>query len=199
MKNRSVRLGLMFVFSAAAMAVPGVAHAQTEVTPAPPVFKDACGTDRDSYVIPYTAGVDYYVGGVKVNPGVRQVDPSNPRVEVFTNAQPGYTLSERATWSITFDAERGCDGEVYVQTGNEPPAETTPAPTEQPTEQVETVIREETVVETTMQTTPTDELPATGFATDAVMMLGAGAFAGAVALGAVRRHSGRSQTGQHIA
>lgn len=129
MKNRTARIvaaaavGLgMFAPAGAAMA------ADSTVTPAPPVFRDACNTDKDEVVIPFTQGVDYYMSGVKVNPGVRPVNAASPRAEVFTRAQAGYTLSAPASWAHTFDAERGCDGEAYVKTGNVEPTATGPVP-----------------------------------------------------------------------
>ncbi|WP_114906733.1 excalibur calcium-binding domain-containing protein [Ornithinimicrobium murale] len=110
-------LGLLLLAPVGAANASGTAP----VTPAPPVFTDACGTDNDQVLIPFTEGVVYYLGGVKVNPGVREINPSSPRAQVFTRAADGYELTSPATWGHTYDAERGCDGEAYVKTGNEEP------------------------------------------------------------------------------
>lgn len=202
MKNRTARLvaaaavGLgMFAPAGAAMA------AETTVTPAPPVFRDACGTDKDEVVIPFTQGVDYYMSGVKVNPGVRPVNPASPRAEVFTRAQGGFTLSAPATWSHTFDAERGCDGQVYVKTGSVEPTVTTapPATTVAPGGTTDTTVVVEQTESTTQVIQNTDEeLPRTGFAED--MMTGV-ALAGALGAGALlvaNRRLSRQEGGAHL-
>lgn len=96
-------LGAAAVLSGLAMGLAPAAHASTTVTPVPPQFSDLCGSANDSYTVPSTPGVDYYVDGVKLNPGIRKVSPGE-FVQVFTVAQPGYKLSQAATWSHTFDA-----------------------------------------------------------------------------------------------
>lgn len=165
MKSHPVTRALGASIAVAGMvALASPAAAQTAVDPTPPVFTDACNTDSDTYLIPMTEGVDYYVGGVKMASGIRAVDPSSPYIEVFTRAQPGYTLSSSATWSHTFDAERGCDGQTYVKTGNAEPAVVAPVPTAAPEVVVE--VQPTTVVEPAPQVVmqPTDdELPRTGF------------------------------------
>lgn len=183
----------------ALFAPPGAASAAdiTPVTPAPPVFRDACGTDSDEVVIPFTQGVDYYMSGVKVNAGVRKVNPASPRAEVFTRAQSGYALSASATWSHTFDDERGCDGDVYVKTGNVEPGESTapaePTPTESPTS-----VAVSSDGPTGRQNIGGEdgELPRTGFASDVMMGLAVTGLLGAGALAAVNRRLSR-EDGKH--
>lgn len=189
--TRTARLAATTAMGLLLFAPVGAAHADedTPVTPTPPVFTDACGTDEDQVLIPFTQGVDYYLGGVKVNPGVRQINPASPRAQVFTRAADGYVLTAPATWSHTFDEERGCDGEAYVQTGNEAPEEgqsdTTPeqsTPTE--TEEDTTVVVEpdEDGTTTVVISEDRDELPATGFDSTTVTLLGGAALLGAGAL-----------------
>lgn len=201
MKNRTARLvaaaavGLgMFAPAGAAMA------ADTTVTPAPPVFRDACGTDKDEVVIPFTQGVDYYMGGVKVNPGVRPVNAASPRAEVFTRAQENYVLSAPATWHHTFDDKRGCDGQTYVKTGNVESTPTNAAPTTNSTSQTTDstkVVVEQSDSTTQVIKTTEDELPRTGFASDLLTGTALAAALGAGGLYMVNRRN-REEAGAHL-
>lgn len=196
---RTARLAATTALGLLLLAPVGAANASgaVPVTPSPPVFTDACGTDNDQVLIPYTEGVDYYLGGVKVNPGVREINPSAPRAQVFTRAADGYELTSPATWGHTYDAERGCDGEAYVKTGNEEPV----APTEEapvtPTEEAP----EDTVVigtdddeeeDTVVISDDNERLPDTGFDSNTVTLLGAAALLGAGGLALNNRRLNRT-------
>lgn len=173
------------------------ANEATPVTPAPPVFTDACGRDSDQVLIPFTQGVDYYLGGVKVNPGVRQINPSSPRAQVFTRAADGYALTAPATWTHTYDEERGCDGEAYVKTGNVEPTAPVEGETDEPTP---TQDEDETVVigadddddETVVITDDDEELPRTGFDSNSITLIGGVTLLGAGALALNQRRLNRS-------
>lgn len=167
----------------------------TPVTPAPPVFTDACGRDSDQVLIPFTQGVDYYLGGVKVNPGVRQINPNAPRAQVFTRAADGYELTSPATWTHTFDEERGCDGEAYVKTGNvEPtePVEDEDDPTEDDDDETVVVDGDDDEKTVVVGGDDDDELPSTGFASDAVTLVAVAALGGAGVLALNNRRLNRS-------
>ena len=117
------------------MALGGAAaaSADTSVTAAPVTFIDTCGTDKDTFIIPDAKGVGYWVDGVKLDAGVHNVAKSNPYVQVFTLAEPGYTLSAPATWDHEFNATDGCASSAPAA----PSASSTPSsastPTSEPT------------------------------------------------------------------
>lgn len=138
--NRSRTLRAALLAPAVALSIGGAfgaapAFAQTGVDAKPPVFVDQAGTSNDSYVVPDTPGVNYYVDSVKVNPGTRQVDPAKPFIEVFTAAAPGFTLNEPATWSHQYSS--GNESQILVdgkkvnslQDGLDIQAGKTPTPT----------------------------------------------------------------------
>lgn len=74
------------------------------VTPEAPVVKtDSCGTKNDTYAIPETTGVDYYVDGVIVPAGEHSTNGA-ALITVTAVAQKGYILDENASsWPLVFD------------------------------------------------------------------------------------------------
>lgn len=74
----------------------------TSVTPkAPTVKDDSCGTANDTYTIPSTEGVDYYVGGNKLKAGTYTTG-AVLSIEVTAKAQSGYVVEGDASWTLTF-------------------------------------------------------------------------------------------------
>lgn len=179
------------LLAGATVALSPTASAATLVNPTAPSFTDSCGSTNDTYTIPVTAGVDYYDAGVKVNAGIRKVDPSSPFVQIFAVAQPGYVLSQSASWSHLFntgskDSDTGCVAKTTAAPTNSIPAlptatGTTSAPSPS---------------STTMKT-----LPHTGFEADSYMAAAGVTGLGALALGGAafgvgrRKNSGRHSVG----
>ncbi len=79
------------------------APCDSPVTPEAPVVKtDSCGTKNDTYTIPETTGVDYYVDGVIVPAGEHSTNDATS-VTVTAKAQKGYTLGNSAnSWTLEF-------------------------------------------------------------------------------------------------
>lgn len=126
----SLRVAAGLALAGSSFALVPAAHAADKiVNPAPPAFMDACGTSSDTYTIPATQGVSYYVEGVKLNAGVRVVNPVKSFVEVFTVADSGYKLSQAATWQHQFDTRSGEGGTGCVTKPKQTSANTTaPSP-----------------------------------------------------------------------
>ncbi|PWJ25699.1 LPXTG-motif cell wall-anchored protein [Branchiibius hedensis] len=178
------------LLSGATVAFSPIASAATLVNPTAPSFTDSCGSTSDTYTIPVTTGVDYYDAGVKVNAGIRKVDPSSPFVQIFAVAQPGYVLSQSASWSHLFntgskDSDTGCVAKTTAAPTNSIPAlptatGTTSAPSPS----------------STMKT-----LPHTGFEADSYMAAAGVTGLGALALGGAaigvgrRKNNGRHSVG----
>lgn len=75
----------------------------TPVTPEAPVVEtDSCGTKNDTYTIPETTGVDYYIDGVVVPAGEHSTNDATS-VTVTAKAQKGYTLGDSTnSWTLKF-------------------------------------------------------------------------------------------------
>lgn len=71
------------------------------VTPAGVTFSDAPGTDKDTYTIPESEGVDYTIAGKAVRAGTY---PGEGEVIVLARAREGYALADGSTdrWSHVF-------------------------------------------------------------------------------------------------
>ncbi|WP_185982195.1 S8 family serine peptidase [Arthrobacter sp. KBS0703] len=74
-----------------------------EVTPAAVVFTDKDGTAQDTYAVPATEGVDYFVGGKVVAAGTYAAGGT---ITVTAKATPDYVLKANtaSSWSTTFKA-----------------------------------------------------------------------------------------------
>lgn len=75
------------------------------VTPAAPTKNDICGTQNDTYTIPATTGVKYYVNGVEKAAGTYNA----PHVALIAAvAQPGYIVGihSQALWLFTFSNKK---------------------------------------------------------------------------------------------
>lgn len=83
------------------------AFADTTINPTAPTFLDTCGSAHDTYLIPNSPHVSYWVGGVKLNPGVRAIDPASNTVSIYPVADSGYQLSQQNPWSYTFNTGQG--------------------------------------------------------------------------------------------
>ncbi|WP_353713522.1 CAP domain-containing protein [Arthrobacter sp. K5] len=72
-----------------------------DITPPAVTFRDADGTEDDTFTIPAVVGVDYLVNGTITPPGTY---PGKDSVTATVKAQPGYVLTQDAdtTWSATF-------------------------------------------------------------------------------------------------
>ncbi|MFC6714390.1 LPXTG cell wall anchor domain-containing protein [Branchiibius cervicis] len=178
------------LLSGATVALSPTASAATLVNPTAPSFTDSCGSTNDTYTIPVTTGVDYYDAGVKVNAGIRKVDPSSPFVQVFAVAQPGYVLSQSASWSHLFntgskDSDTGCVAKTTaVPTNSIPALPTVTGTTSAPSPS-----------SSTMKT-----LPHTGFEADSYLTAFAFTGVGALALGGAAFGVGhRKNSGRHSA
>ncbi|MHA6969035.1 hypothetical protein ACX5K5_15220 [Glutamicibacter bergerei] len=79
-----------------------VSHAPQFVVPKDVTFLDRPGSAEDSYVIPFTEGVDYFVGEF-IPEGTYKGEGS---VSIRAEAQPGYELANgaRSLWEHTFDS-----------------------------------------------------------------------------------------------
>lgn len=195
-------IGSSLPLLAVGLGMAGPAMADTTVTPAPVTFVDVCGTDKDTYIIPNTTGVGYYVNTVKQNAGVRSVDKNSSFVEIFTVAEPGYTLSAPATWSHEFDATTGCAPKSTPSASSSPsssdsitvPSSTpsTPAPTATDVNPAGDAASDSAANSSSSTTSSASELPRTG--ADVTMPLAAaGLLAGVGAVSVVgARRMGRT-------
>ncbi|MGV2855483.1 hypothetical protein ACNPN0_13735, partial [Glutamicibacter sp. AGC84] len=79
-----------------------VSHAPQFVIPKAVTFLDRPGSAEDSYVIPSTEGVDYFVGEI-IPAGTYNWEGS---ISISAEAQPGYDLAPgaRSLWEYTFDS-----------------------------------------------------------------------------------------------
>lgn len=121
------------VDSASATATFSWTKSLTEVTPAEATFADECGTEKDTYTVPETEGVDYFVDGQVVEAGTH---PGSGTVTVTAQPQAGYTLTGTTEWTHEFTDEP-CDepSESPSPTPGEPePSEPTDSPTPSPGE-----------------------------------------------------------------
>jgi hypothetical protein len=84
---------------------------QYTVTPGDVTFADACGTSNDTYTIPTTAHVKYYVNG-SIVPTTAGTYPATGTVSVVAVADQGYVLSGTASWSHEF-TNKPCVVKVY--------------------------------------------------------------------------------------
>jgi len=81
-----------------------IAACDVPVKPKKPKMHDECGTDNDTYKIPNKEGVDYYVNN-DIVPATAGKHPTNgaSSVTITAKAQPGYVLTGKTTWTLTFD------------------------------------------------------------------------------------------------
>lgn len=107
------------VDSASATATFSWTKSLTEVTPAEATFADECGIEKDTYTVPETEGVDYFVNGEVVEAGTH---PGSGTVTVTAQPQAGYTLTGTTEWTHEFTDEP-CD---------EPSESPSPSPSESP-------------------------------------------------------------------
>lgn len=75
--------------------------ATTSVTPLPVTFSEACGAGGDTYTIPSTTGVNYYVNS-SASPTAAGTYSGFGIVSVTASAQSGYTLSGTTSWMHLF-------------------------------------------------------------------------------------------------
>jgi hypothetical protein len=71
----------------------------TTVTPAAPTKIDLCVKANDTYTIPTTAGVTYFVNGVEKVAGTY---PASGLVVITASANPGYVLAGTTSWTFLF-------------------------------------------------------------------------------------------------
>lgn len=115
--------------------VAGVANADTSVNPPPPTFVDSCGVASDVYIIPNSASISYFAGGIKQKPGsIHKIDAASPSVSIFPVANPGYTATQTTAWSHTYNTgnastDVGCAQAAPTPSPTAPGAGSTPAPT----------------------------------------------------------------------
>ena len=86
----------------------------TGVVPAAPTSSDQPGASNDTYTVPYSVGVDYYVNGAIKGAGTYS---TNGASSVLITAQPqaGYTIAQGATTSWTLGFQTPNDlGDVAV-------------------------------------------------------------------------------------
>jgi|GEM_PF-994088 len=77
----------------------------TPVTPAPVTFTDVCGTANDTFTIPSTPGVDYYVNDDN-SPTAAGTYSATGTVTVTAVAQDGFVLTDSTSqWSHDFSDE----------------------------------------------------------------------------------------------
>ncbi len=75
------------------------------VTPAEVTFYDICGTANDTYTIPESEGVNYYVNDSNT-PAPAGTYPATGTVSVYAQPQEGYAFGKAVTeWSHTFTNE----------------------------------------------------------------------------------------------
>lgn len=107
------------VDSASATATFSWTKSLTEVTPAEATFEDECGIEKDTYTVPETEGVDYFVDGEVVEAGTH---PGSGTVTITAQPQAGYTLTGTTEWTHEFTDEP-CD---------EPSDSPSPSPSDSP-------------------------------------------------------------------
>lgn len=123
--------------------VPEQEEQNEPVTPKDVTFTDKPGTKDDTFDIPDTKGVDYFIGGEVVEPGNY---PGEGEVTVTAKPQEGYKFEDDAKteWTFTFDT---------ASPTPEPTATATPSVTSSPT------------ATTTMTSTPSATMTAVPTAT----------------------------------
>lgn len=78
-----------------------------------PTKSNVCGTKNDSYTIPETTGVEYYVDGVLTPAGEYDTN-GKTSIEITTKTTDGYTFGDNEyTWTLTFTDE-ACEPEPCV-------------------------------------------------------------------------------------
>lgn len=116
------------VDSASATATFSWTKSLTEVTPAEATFADECGTEKDTYTVPETEGVDYFVDGQVVEAGTH---PGSGTVTVTAQPQAGYTLTGTSEWSHEFTNEPCAEpSDTPSPTPGEPEPSESSGPTE---------------------------------------------------------------------
>ena len=87
------------------------------VTPTVPTHVDVCGKKNDSYTIPVTTGVDYFVNGKITAAGTYK--KASGTVVITAVAQPGYALAQNApaSWTINF-SKKSCKVTICHRTAS---------------------------------------------------------------------------------